>query len=128
MARTSIAAVAAAVTGLLLLPTSGLAQEQGSRKSHVKVLSDHPGSATALTARQRIEIRGFLAKSQGKENLICTAASLAGQRESMYPVVLRRAELVCDYAISLNPNLRISVQEKRTQATRFNGRVVLVSR
>lgn len=114
--------------GLLTLPTLALAQGGHEPKSQVRVLSDHPGSATALTPRQKTEIRDLLAKSKGNKTFICTAASLDGQRASMYPVVLLRAQLVCDYAKSLNPTLKTIVQEKRTTARQFNGRVVVVSK
>lgn len=103
-------------------------EDSVANKSYVRVLSDHPGSATALTARQKNEIRQILAKSVGNQTFICTAASLAGQRESMYRVVLIRAELVCDYAKSLVPTLTTAVQERTTQARKFNGRVVVVSK
>jgi hypothetical protein len=97
-------------------------------RSYVKVLSDHPGSATALTSRQKSEIRDILAKGKSNKSFICTGASLAGQRDSMYRVVLLRAQLVCDYAKSLSPSMQISVQEKITAARKFNGRVVVVSK
>ncbi len=117
-------------------PTNPTAAEKSIRqtetvegsKSVIRVLSDHPGSATALTPRQKTEIKQVLAKAKGNKSFTCTAASLDGQRESMYPVVLRRAELVCEYAKSLNPNIQVVVQEKRTKAGKFNGRVVVVSK
>jgi hypothetical protein len=102
--------------------------ELAGNKSRVRVLSDHPGSATALTQRQKSEIRALLKNSQENKVLICTGASLANQRESMYRVVLLRAQLVCDYAKSINPDLKTTIQEKRTSARQFNGRVVVVSK
>lgn len=99
-----------------------------SKKSFIKVLSDHPGSATALTPRQKSEIRQILAKAKGNSRFICTAASLAGQRESMYPVVLLRAQLVCAYAKSVDSSITTTVQEKTTATSKFNGRVVVVSK
>lgn len=106
----------------------GTTQDRVSKPSQVRVLSDHPGSATALTARQKSEIRTVLENANGNKVFICTGASLANQRESMYRVVLLRAQLVCDYAKSLNPDLKTTVQEKRTKARQFNGRVVVVSK
>lgn len=136
------------VTGLLAIPSPGIAKgpnqdppafavaltqarqspDSETNRSTVRVLSDHPGSATALTARQKQEIREFVRNAQGRTTLICTAASLAGQRESMYRVVRLRAELVCDFAKSLNASLVTSVQEKTTRASLYNGRVVVVSK
>lgn len=103
-------------------------QDKSSTKSYVRVLSDHPGSATALTPRQKSEIEAILAKAKNNQHFICTAASLSGQRESMYRVVLLRAQLVCDYAKTINPALKTVVQEKTTSARKFNGRVVVVSK
>lgn len=96
--------------------------------SYVKVLSDHPGSATVLTYRQKSEIKEILAKGKNNKSFICTGASLAGQRESMYRVVLLRAQLVCEYAKSLKPSTQTTVQQKITSVEKFNGRVVVVSK
>ena len=114
--------------GLIINPTAVWAEDLKPSKSVVKVLSDHPGSATALTQRQKTEIKEILSKAAGNQNFICTAASLTGQRESMYRVVLLRAQLVCDYAKTLSPALKITVQERTTSARKFNGRVVVVSK
>jgi hypothetical protein len=124
-------------------PGTGVAQEQQSKsvtqvealsvresedKSYVKVLSDHPGRATALTARQKAEIREIVGKAGENQRFICTAASLPGQRESMYRVSLIRAQLVCEYARTLVPSLKTTVQQKTTSVRKFNGRVVVVSK
>lgn len=119
---------ALALTGLLLHPTAAFSQGANEPTSWVKVLSDHPGAATALTPRQKAEITEIVTKAKGNKSFICTAASLAGQRASMYPLVRLRAQLVCDYAKALNPALITTVQERTTAARQFNGRVVVVSR
>lgn len=116
------------LVGLVVAPTAGWAQDLKPSNSVVKVLSDHPGAATALTQKQKTEIKEILSRASGHQNFICTAASLTGQRESMYRVVLLRAQLVCDYAKTLNPDLKTSVQERTTSARKFNGRVVVVSK
>lgn len=116
------------LVGMAIQPSVVSAEELNPKKSFVRVLSDHPGAATALTARQKVEIQELLAKASENQNFICTAASLSGQRESMYRVVRLRAQLVCDYAKSINPALKITLQEKTTAARKFNGRVVVVSR
>lgn len=114
--------------GLAVHPTAVWAQDHKPNNSFIKVLSDHPGSATALTLKQKTEIKEILSKASGNQNFICTAASLTGQRESMYRVVLLRAQLVCDYAKTINPALKTTVQERTTSARKFNGRVVVVSK
>jgi hypothetical protein len=119
-----------ALLGLLVHPTHAGANNlnQSSSTRLVKVLSHHPGAATALTSRQQSEIREFLVKAKGKKNIICTGTSLAGQRESMYRVVLLRAQLVCEYAKSVDPSVITTVKERVTAAVRLNGRVEVVSK
>lgn len=96
--------------------------------SIVKVLSDHPGRATALTSKQKSEIKKILAKAKGNQNFICTGLSLAGQRESMYRAVRLRAKLVCEYAKSIDPSVNTSLKEKVITAKKLNGRVEVVSK
>jgi hypothetical protein len=121
-------------TAAMLLPIAGQATTvhataaDSDGKNVVRVLSDHPGAATALTAKQKSEIRAVLARGEGNQSFVCTGASLAGQRESMYRVVRLRAQLVCDFAKSVDPSLNTSVQERITKARQFNGRVVVVSK
>lgn len=109
-------------------------QKNDSAASIVKVLSDHPGRATALTKKQKSEIRKILAKSKaktgGQENrsFTCTGLSLSGQRESMYRVVRLRARLVCDYAKSVDPSIKTTVKEKVIKSSKLNGRVEVVSK
>jgi hypothetical protein len=125
----SKSAAVLALLGLLIHPTSAGAnipyQESATRL--VKVLSDHPGAATTLTFKQKSEIRKFLVKSKGNQNIVCTGTSLAGQRESMYRVVRLRAELVCKYAKSIDPSLKATVKEKIITARKLNGRVEILS-
>jgi hypothetical protein len=138
---------AVALLGLLIYPTSAGAnnlhesaskaqsemltifqiQNRDSTTSIVKVLSDHPGAATALTPKQKSEIREILAKGEGNQNFRCTGTSLAGQRESMYRVVLLRAQLVCKYAKSIDPSIKITVKERVVKTRKLNGRVEVVS-
>jgi hypothetical protein len=93
----------------------------------VKVLSDHPGRATALTAKQKSEIKKILDQAKGNKNFVCTGLSLAGQRESMYRVVRLRAKLVCDYAKFIDPAIKTTLKEKTTKTRKLNGRVEVVS-
>ena len=117
------------LSGLLIHPTFAganiLYQESSTRL--VKVLSDHPGAATALTSKQKSEIRKFLAKGNGNQNIVCTGTSLAGQRKSMYRVVRLRADLVCKYAKSIDPSLKTTVKEKVITTRKLNGRVEILS-
>jgi len=99
----------------------------------VKVLSDHPGRATALTLQQKSEIREILAnskakaKGKGNRNFVCTGVSLPEQRNSMYRAVRLRAQLACEYAKSVDPAIKITVREKLSEERKLNGRVEVVS-
>jgi hypothetical protein len=139
----SKSAATLALLGLLIYPTSATAtnlreyasaaqsdvhtnfqvQKSDPTISIVKVLSDHPGSATALTPKQKSEIRNILAKVKGNKNFRCTGLSLAGQRESMYRVVTLRAQLVCKYAKSVDPAIKTTVKERVITSRKLNGRV-----
>jgi hypothetical protein len=94
----------------------------------MRTLSDHPGRATALTSKQKAEIRAVLARSKGNTKFICTGIRLEGQSQAMNRIVRLRAKLACDYAKSLNPQLSTFFQSKVTKARSFNGRVLVVSR
>jgi hypothetical protein len=129
----SISVTTLAILGLLIHPTSAGANDlnefglnaQGEKTKVVKLLADHPGAATALTAKQKSEIRKVLAR--GNQNLRCTGLTLAGQRESMYRVVRLRAQLVCEYAKSIDPSITTTVKEKIVKKRNLNGRVRVVS-
>ncbi len=125
----SRSAVSLALVGLLSLPSSAGANELGEAASNdekvVKLLADHPGAATALTVKQKSQIRKVLAR--GNQNFRCTGLSLPGQRESMYRVVRLRAQLVCDYAKSIDPSIKTTVKEKIVKGRNLNGRVRVVS-
>jgi hypothetical protein len=94
----------------------------------VRSLTDHPGRARAVTEVQKAEIRKVLEELDGNTKFICTGARLAGQPAGMNQVVRLRAKLVCDYAKSLRPDLSYWYQTKVTQHSKFNGRVIVVSK
>ena len=125
----SKSATTIALLGLWIDPTYASASnpQQSSSTRVVQVLSDHPGPATALTNRQKSEIKDFLDKAKGNRNIICTGTSLAGQRESMYRVVLLRAQLVCEYAKSIEPSVKTTVKERVIKSINLNGRVEVIS-
>lgn len=94
----------------------------------IRTLSDHPGRATALTTKQKAEIRAVLAKGKGNTKFICTGIRLEGQSQSMNRAVRLRAKLACEYAKSLDPKLSTFYQSKVTKARSYNGRVLVVSK
>ena len=119
--------------GWLTLSAKGFTYSQNEIRAVVtqpqmRTLSDHPGRATALTSKQRAEIRAVLAKGKANTKFICTGIRLEGQSESMNRTVRLRAKLACDYAKSLDPKLSTFFQTKTTKARSFNGRVMVVSK
>lgn len=101
--------------------------DQETPKKIQKLLSDHPGSATALTVKQKAEIRNFVKKVSANKTVVCTGLSLSGQRASMYRVVRLRAELVCQYAKSLDTELETVIRERTVNKRIQNGRVLVSS-
>jgi hypothetical protein len=110
------------------VPTTFMVSEKSSTTKIVKVLSDHPGAATALTAKQKSQIRRILIRGKANRNFICTGISLPRQSESMYRVVLLRAQLVCRYAKSIDPTIKTTVKERLITSRNLNGRVEVVSK
>lgn len=93
----------------------------------LKTISDHPGPATNLTATQKMEIKAVL--DRGKvTSLICTGTILPNQTERMNRIVETRAELACEHAKKLRPEIKVSHQVKVTTRETHNGRVVLLGR
>jgi hypothetical protein len=93
-----------------------------------RTLTNYLGRATALTAKQKAEIKATVTKGAGNSKFICTGIRLVGQPAAQNALVRQRAKLACDYAKSLNPKLSTFFQTKTTQARSFNGRVLVVSK
>jgi hypothetical protein len=93
-----------------------------------RTLTAYSRTATALTAKQKAEIRATVAKGASNPKFICTGIRLEGQPQALNILVRKRAKLACDYAKSLNPKLSTFFQTKTTKARSFNGRVLVVSK
>ena len=98
------------------------------KQSQIRTLTKHVGRTTALTNQQKSQIRATLAKSDGNTKFICTGIRYFDQPLSENILVRKRAKLACDYAKSLRPDLSYWYQTKTTQARRYNGRVLVVSK
>jgi hypothetical protein len=93
-----------------------------------RTLTNYLGRATALTAKQKAEIKATVTRGAGNSKFICTGIRLEGQPQALNTLVRKRAKLACDYAKSLNPKLSTFFQTKTTKARSFNGRVLVVSK
>ena len=93
-----------------------------------RTLTAYSRTATALTAKQKAEIRATVAKGASNSKFICTGIRLEGQPQALNILVRKRAKLACDYAKSINPKLSTFFQTKTTKARSFNGKVLVVSK
>jgi hypothetical protein len=94
--------------------------------SQIKTLTSFTSSA--LSSKQKAEIRSVLAKSDGNTKFICTGIRYFDQPMSDNVTVRKRAKAACDYAKSINPNFSYWYQTKTTQARSYNGKVMIVSK
>jgi hypothetical protein len=90
-----------------------------------KTLSPFQSSSTALTAKQKTEIRDTLNSSPSAEKFICTGIRFETAPMSENIVVRKRAKAACDYAKTLNPALSTFFQNKPTKARSYAGKVLL---
>jgi hypothetical protein len=93
-----------------------------------RTLTAYSRTATALTAKQKAEIRATVTKGAANPKFICTGIRLEGQPQALNTLVRKRAKLACDYAKSINPKLSTFFQTKTTKARSFNGKVLVVSK
>ena len=93
-----------------------------------RTLTAYSRTATALTSKQKAEIRATVTRGGANSKFICTGIRLEGQSQAMNNLVRQRAKLACDYAKSLNPKLSTFFQTKTTKSRSFNGKVMVVSR
>ena len=90
-----------------------------------KTLSPFESSSTALTSKQKTQIRDALNSSPNAEKFICTGIRFESAPMSENIVVRKRAKAACDFAKSLNPELSTFFQNKPTKARSYAGKVLL---
>ena len=93
-----------------------------------RTLTAFSRTATALTPKQKAEIRATVSRGAANPKFICTGIRLEGQPQALNTLVRKRAKAACDYAKSLNPKLSTFFQTKTTKAASFNGKVLVVSK
>ena len=94
----------------------------------IRTLSNFSGRTTALSTKQKAEIRAAVTKGAGNPKFICTGIRFVTQPVRDNIIVRARAKAACEYAKSLNPKLSTFFQTKTTQARSYNGRVLVVSK
>lgn len=93
--------------------------------SSQKTLTSFTGSSSALSAKQRSEIKVLVDGSPEADAVVCTGLTLKGASRSVITTARNRAKASCDYAKRLNPFLETTVVT-RTASSRTNaGRVTV---
>lgn len=93
-----------------------------------KTLTSFSGSSSALSSKQKSEIRSLVDENLDAETAICTGIRLTGASSAVITTTRNRAKAACDYAKRLNPYLATSVVLKTTTARSFAGRVLVAVR
>lgn len=94
--------------------------------SSQKTLTSFAGSSSALSAKQRSEIKVLVDGSPEADAVVCTGLTLKGASRSVITTARTRAKAACDYAKRLEPALRSTVLT-RTTSVRSNAGKVSIS-
>lgn len=81
--------------------------------------------STMLSSRQKAQIRSSLDKVAGVQKIICTGVHSA-TRDAL--LARKRAKATCDYVRQLRPDLGVWYQSKKSNASSFDGKVLLRSK
>lgn len=88
-------------------------------------LASYVGSATALTAQQKLQIKRAVDSNPAAEKFICTGIRFESAPLTENILVRQRAKAACDYAKQLNPKLSTWFQNKPTKSRSYAGKVLL---
>jgi hypothetical protein len=90
-----------------------------------KTLTSFAGSSSALSAKQRSEIKVLVDGSPEADAVVCTGLTLKGASRSVITTARTRAKASCDYAKRLNPFLETTVVTRTTSSRTNAGRVTV---
>ena len=93
--------------------------------SSQKTLTSFAGSSSALSAKQRSEIKVLVDGSPEADAVVCTGLTLKGASRSVITTARNRAKASCDYAKRLNPFLETTVVTRTTSSRTNAGRVTV---
>ena len=93
--------------------------------SSQKTLTSFTGSSSALSSKQRSEIKVLVDGSPEADAVVCTGLTLKGASRSVITTARTRAKASCDYAKRLNPFLNTTTLTRTTQINTSGGRVAI---
>lgn len=93
--------------------------------SSQRTLTSFSGSSSALSTKQKSEIKALVIKSPDSNAVVCTGLALKGSSKTALNTARSRAKAACDYAKRVKPSLKTSVLT-RTTAVRTNAGKVTV--
>lgn len=93
--------------------------------SSQKTLTSFTGSSSALSSKQRSEIKVLVDGSPEADAVVCTGLTLKGASRSVITTARTRAKASCDYAKRLNPFLETTVVTRTTSSRTNAGRVTV---
>lgn len=106
-------------------PIAIVAPPQPIVKAIQKALTKFSGAKTILSATQKSIIAQAIKESSNATKLVCTGIYLAGSPASQNVLMRKRAKAACDYAKSLNSDLKVWYQSKSTRIVSTSGRVFI---
>lgn len=90
-----------------------------------KTLTKFVGSGSALTSKQKAEIKATVTKAKGNAKFICTGVYVNAKDKT---TAIKRARAACGYAKSLDKNFSFWSQAKPTSAKSYDAKVMIVSK
>lgn len=93
--------------------------------SNQKTLTSFAGTSTALSSKQKSEIKALLSANPLASSVVCTGLITKGSSQTVVNRVKNRANASCNYAKSLDSALSISTTTKLTTSKSSAGKVVV---
>lgn len=82
-------------------------------------------SGSKLSNQQKLQIKSAIEANPLAESISCTSYRLSSASKSQITLAKARAKSACDYAKSLNPEIKTALVDKRTATKSMVGKVLL---
>ncbi len=96
-------------------------------KAVQKVMSTFTGTKTTLSVSQKQLIAKVVKDNPSATKLICTGIYLAGSSTAQNLLMRKRAKAACDYAKSLDQDLKVWYQSKSTKTRSSAGKTLITA-
>lgn len=93
--------------------------------SSQRILTSFSGSSSALSTKQKSEIKSLVINSPDSNAAVCNGLTLKGASKTALTAARSRAKAACDYAKRIKPSLRTSVITRTTNVRANAGRVTV---